>query len=392
VRVVIDGLAVRGENSLSIVCDHLLSGWRGLQEGDELHFVTRDPSAMTFPEWVHVHVVRAGRWGLLSRLWAQSFTLPRICREVAPDVLLGMIPSTAVAPLPCPRAVVAWDFRYRALPEQFRPKARWFRRFSYAIGFRQADGVVCISDRTRRDLGAYHPRTKQIPVAVAHLGADHVTGWPSDRTGEHYAIAFAHFANKNVDLVLTAWAMLKGNGSPLLPLKLVGVPGGERDRVAARVRELGLDDTVSINPWLENDDFHRQFASSSLVVFPSEYEGFGLPAVEAMRLGIAVVVTPDPALLEVTAGHATVVDGSGPTALDEAITTALARSPESIEDARRHAEGFTWAAFAAGVRTTLVDVVAPTTSLVEPSVEPSAEPSPSPSQLVLPYGADLPGS
>jgi glycosyltransferase involved in cell wall biosynthesis len=386
VRVVIDGLAVRGENSLSIVCDHLLSGWSGLQEGDELHFVTRDPSAMTFPERVHLHVVRAGRWGLLSRLWAQSFTLPRICRKVAPDVLLGMIPSTAVTPLPCPRAVVAWDFRCRALPEQFRPKARWFRRLSYAIGFRQADGVVCISERTRRDLVAFHPRTKQIPVTVAHLGADHVTGWPRHRTGEHYAIAFAHFANKNVDLVLRAWAMLKAHGSSVPPLKLVGVPGGERDRVAARVAEFGLDDTVSINPWLDNADFQRQFASSSLVVFPSEYEGFGLPALEAMRLGIAVVVTPDPALLEVTAGHATVVDGSGPTALDRAITTALALSSEALEDSRRHAEGFTWAGFAAGVRATLVDVVAPTTSLVEPS------PTPTPTQLVLPYGADLPGS
>ena len=310
-RVVIDGLAVRGQNSLSIVSDHLLSGWNGLQDRDEVHFVTQDPSTVTFPDGVHVHSVRAARWGLLSRLWAQSFTLPRICQKVAPDVMLGMIPSTAITPLPCPRVIVAWDFRYRALPEQFRTKTRWFRRLSYAIGFRQADGVVCISERTRRDLLAYLPRAKRIPVAVAHLGADHVTTWPHHDT-ERYALAFAHFANKNVDVVLAAWAALQAQDSATLPLKLVGVTDSERENVVARVGELGLEDVVSINPWLEDIEFQRQFASSSLVVYPSDYEGFGLPPIEAMRLGIPVVVTPDPALLEVTAGYATVVDGAGP--------------------------------------------------------------------------------
>jgi glycosyltransferase involved in cell wall biosynthesis len=360
VRVVVDGLAVRGENSLSIVCDHLLSGWGGLRQSDEVHFVTRDPSSVSLPDWVHVHAVRAGRWGLLSRLWAQSVTLPRLCRKVGPDVMLAMIPSTGVTPLRCPRVVVAWDFRYRALPEQFTAKTRWFRRVSYAIGFRQADGVVCISERTRDDLAGYHRRTNRIPVAVAHLGADHVTTWPRDTTSGRYAIAFAQFANKNVDMVLNAWAMLRAQESSVLPLKLVGVTGCERARVEARVRELGLDEVVSVNPWLEAEDFQRQFASARLAVYPSEYEGFGLPAVEAMRLGIPVVVTPDPALLEVTAGYATVVDGSGPAPLARAITAALAQPPVALESSRRHAEEFTWAGFAGGVRATLGDVVAGT--------------------------------
>src|SRR3984957_18616997 len=193
-------MALRGRNSLSIVTEHLLAGWTGLEESDEVHFVTQDPSAVTFPDWVQVHAVRAGRWTLLRRLWAQSITLPRLCRQVGPDVMVGMIPSTAVTPLPCPRVVVAWDFRYRAWPEQFSTKTRWFRRLSYAIGFRQADGVVCISERTRRDLAHYHPHAAaRIPVTVAHLGADHVTTWPRDATNGRYAIAFAHFANKNVD-------------------------------------------------------------------------------------------------------------------------------------------------------------------------------------------------
>ena len=101
------------------------------------------------------------------------------------------------------------------------------RRTSYAIGFRQADGVACISGRTRRDLAALYPRTTKVPVRVAHLGADHVDGWPVAPAGPPYAIAFGHFSNKNVDLVLQAWAAMVENGTAAArPLHVVGLPAG----------------------------------------------------------------------------------------------------------------------------------------------------------------------
>ncbi len=125
------------------------------------------------------------------------------------------------------------------------------------------------------------------------------------------------------------------------------------------MEELGLAGVVTISPWLPKEVFREQFASSSLVVFPSDFEGFGLPTVEAMRLGIPVVITPEPALLEVTGGHATVVDGEGPEALARAVEVARHASPEAIAAARRHAAAFTWANFASGVRGLLGEATAP---------------------------------
>jgi glycosyltransferase involved in cell wall biosynthesis len=359
VRIVIDGLPIRGDNSLSIVSEHLLAGWQLLENGDELHLVVRSGAEISVPDSVRVHEVKFGRLRFVSRLTAQSFRLPRLCRSVDADVMLGVLPATSVAPLPCPRAVIAWDFRYRLRPEQFSRKTKLLRRVSYAIGFRQADGVACISDRTRRDLVAFHPRLAKVPVRVAHLGADHVDSWPVRRAGEAYAIAFGHFSNKNVDLVLQSWAALRRHPGDILPLRLVGVPASERDRLEARVVELGLADVVTVNPWLSKTEFQEAFASSSLVVFPSDFEGFGLPAVEAMRLGIPVVITPEPALLEVTAGHATVVEGEGPEALAQAVLAARDSSPEALAAAERHAAGFTWAHFASDVRGLLGEALAP---------------------------------
>ena len=159
--------------------------------------------------------------------------------------------------------------------------------------------------------------------------------------------------------MLNAWAALTTRPGPTLPLRLVGVSGRERPRLTARIAELGIGDVVTVNPWLPVDSFQEQFASSSMVVFPSDFEGFGLPAVEAMRLGIPVVITPEPALLEVSGGHATVVEGPGPEALARAVEAARHVTPEALAAAKAHAAAFTWAAFASGVRDVLAEITAP---------------------------------
>jgi glycosyltransferase involved in cell wall biosynthesis len=357
VRVVIDGTAIRGGTSLSIVSAQLLSAWQRIDGVDEIHLLLRPDETISVPDDVTVHRVKFGRNELVSRLCAQSFRLPRLCRSLQADIWLGLVPTTALTALPCPRVVIAWDFRDRLLPGQFSRKELLVRGVSYFIGFRQADAVACITERTKRDALRFHPRLSKVPVRVTYLGADHVDSWPVGRTDDRYAIAFGHTSNKNVDLVLDAWSVLHAEGGATMSLRLVGVPQSERSRLRDRVAELGLTGVVTLSPWLTEESFREQFASSDLVVFPSDFEGFGLPAVEAMRLGIPVVITPDPALLEVTAGHATVVDGEGPAALAKAVAVALEVPAGDLAAAKRYAARFTWANFASGVRSLLTEAV-----------------------------------
>jgi glycosyltransferase involved in cell wall biosynthesis len=89
-------------------------------------------------------------------------------------------------------------------------------------------------------------------------------------------------------------------------------------------------------------------------VFPSDYEGFGLPAVESMRLGIPVVVTPEPALLEVTGGLATIMDGWDAAALARAVPAARRSSEEALQAGVARASTFTWRRTAGDVRDALV--------------------------------------
>jgi glycosyltransferase involved in cell wall biosynthesis len=103
-------------------------------------------------------------------------------------------------------------------------------------------------------------------------------------------------------------------------------------------------------PWLERADYQRHFASASVIVFASDFEGFGLPAVEAMRLRIPLVISPDPALLEVTGGLAEVMSGWEAADLAEAVGRALDSSPDQLDRAADFVAPHTWRRQAASTR------------------------------------------
>jgi glycosyltransferase involved in cell wall biosynthesis len=354
VRVVVNAVPVRGD-SHGVVVENMLIGWDDLALGDDLHLVIRPDIDLDLPEAVTVHHVEPGKLAG-SRVGAMNILVPRLCRDLGADVMLGVTPATTIAPLPCPRAFIAHDVRHELHPEQFSLKTRFLRNTSYAIGYRQASAIACVSNRTRDDLLDGHPFLAHRRVCVTPLGADHVLTWPAREPRPQYALAFGQWGNKNVDLTLDAWTLLRLRAEEL-PLMIVGVPSQEHEAVQARVAQLGLADMVTVRPWLSRAEFQSSFASSALVVFPSDHEGFGLPAIEAMRLGIPLVVTPDEALLETTGGLVTVMEGWTAESLARAVPKALQSTPEDLKKCIEHAAKFTWRRMASDMRSMLADSI-----------------------------------
>jgi glycosyltransferase involved in cell wall biosynthesis len=140
---------------------------------------------------------------------------------------------------------------------------------------------------------------------------------------EPYVIAFGHHSNKNVEMVLEAWRDLIAAGvvtASTPRLNIVGLTEQSRTELDGLVGDLGIRAHVVLSPYLADDDFHALMVGCAVVLFPSDFEGFGLPVVEGMQLGKPVVVGPD-----------------------EAIRAALSESPEAIAAARDYAASFTWA-------------------------------------------------
>jgi glycosyltransferase involved in cell wall biosynthesis len=354
VRIVIDGLPIR-TGSIAVVTEQLLCAWPS-DVADELHLVIGTDSGIVAPPNVVVHEIDLGRRRSLRRLRAQLRLLPQLCRRVHADVLLAAVPATTPSRLPCARVVIAHDLRHEIRPEQFSTGARVIRRVSHGLGFRQADAIITVSQRTRNDLLASRPWLADRIVRPAELGGDHVDTWPRPAPGPPYAIAFGQWGNKNVDLTVDAWRLLSDRDDPL-PLFIVGLAESASEELRRKIDAAGLNELIHLLPWLSDEEFRARFASASIVVFPSDFEGFGLPAVEAMRLGIPLVISPDRALLEVTDGHAAIMHALTADALAAAVITARAATPSSLAAARLRAAEFTWARMAGRVRATLLDAV-----------------------------------
>lgn len=248
------------------------------------------------------------------------------------------------------------DLIPEVLPETTSRAYRWQFRIWLARSLRLADRISCDSEHTRRDLLERHEVDPAKVVAV-HLGADHVDEvHRPDQVGMEYVDALglpeqfviyagALDARKNVGAVLDAFERLWGEGERT-PLVLVGqrwFGSGPVEQRLAKLREGGMD----LRPlgYQPPELFYELIRRAALLVFPSRYEGFGLPPLEAMRLGVPAVVSNAGSLPEVCGDAAVQVGPDDARALAAAIARLMRSEGERAalaEAGRRRAAGFTW--------------------------------------------------
>lgn len=349
-HVLVDAILAR-PGSVSIVVQHLVRGWTEAFPDDEVTILL-GPDSERFATPAGVRVTELPASGLLGKLWSRSGAVRRAARALDVDAVLSSAPASSLLGTRQPRGLIFYDLRHELRPEQFSLRTRVARRLSWAWSMHLADGIFCISDRSRDDLRRRHPRLGRAAVTAA-LGSDHALAWPRPEPGERpYALAFGHFGNKNADAVIAGWAEFVA-AHPGWVLRLVGMGRADREAAQAQVDRLGSTDSVELMPWLDDDAFGACFAGAGMVVFPSDFEGFGLPAAEALRLGIPTVVSDDPALAEVTGGYAVVTASTRPADLAVAMGRASELSADRLAEGRAFAEAFTWRRTAEVVRSGL---------------------------------------
>lgn len=240
--------------------------------------------------------------------------------------------------------------------EQRRGLLRWYRFI--AMQQRVVQRIryfVTVSHNSREDLvpamGISFDRMAVVPVGVetdVFRPYDDVVKVP----GRLMVTSSSDVAMKGLVPLLEAMAILRRERS--ISLTLIGrpTPGG---RVERAIGELGLDDIVSTIAGVSDVDLARLYGAAEVAVVPSLYEGFSLPAIEAMSCGVPVVATTGGAIPEVVGPHdhaALLVEPNQPSALAAAIATLLDDPPRRERLGRagrlRVQERFTWAVTARG--------------------------------------------
>ena len=209
------------------------------------------------------------------------------------------------------------------------------------LGARTARRVLTVSTASRTDIRRYlHIRRTAVDV-IPLAGETRVLVPPENRRTDQLLAVGNRMPHKNFSTLLTALALLPENTRP--HLVITGSHGD--DPLTPLVAELGLQEWVSLRGWLTPEELDALYAESTLFVFPTFFEGFGLPVLEAMAHGCPVLCSDLPVLHEVAGGAAAYVDCHDVARLAASISGLLS-SPEELARLATigltRAEDFTW--------------------------------------------------
>lgn len=265
--------------------------------------------------------------------WEQA-RLPTRLRAVGAQVFhapVNVLPER----LPCPAVVTIHDLAFVRYPEYFRPARRIYQRTFTERSARVARLIVADSESTRQDIittfGVAPERVRVIyptvspdfhpiadPTALAAFRARH--GLP-----ERYLLYLGTLEpRKNLITLVEAYARLRAEVEGAPPLILAGGKGWYYESLFERVRALGLERDVTFAGYVSRDEQALWYAGAALFLYPSLYEGFGLPVAEALACGAPTITSDVSSLPEVAGPVAIQVPPTDVARLAHAMRSALA--------------------------------------------------------------------
>lgn len=274
------------------------------------------------------------------RIACEQLLLPFQLRRQKIDVLLN---PGFTAPLcsSVPQVTVFHDLQHKRHPEYFR----WFelpfwRLFLWASAKRSAV-LVAVSEATRADLARYYGAG----AVVIHHGVEDEFFALADRRedGGYLLCASTTHPHKNHIGLLRAFARLAA-GHRGLRLVMTGVRGFAETRIRQCIAELGLSARVDCRGWVPREELYELFRRARGFIYPSRFEGFGMPVLEAMAAGLPVACSDIEPLRSLAGGCALLFDPDDEAAILAALL-ALA-SGQAPQGGRQRAAEFTWRASA----------------------------------------------
>lgn len=277
---------------------------------------------------VRLHVVRSA-----GPSW-DDLTLPDLLRSSRADLYhspLFLLPSVRA----CKYVCTVHDVIPVVRPDLTHDSFSQFFHTCIGRAFRAAHHVITVSDHSRSDLlKSFHVDENTVstihepvnPLFAREAGAGDLARLTAHNLTPGYILSVGSLdRRKNLSGLLDAYALL--NSEAQAPaLVVVGAASGDNFDFSAEVKRRGLSKHVRSLGRVSDDMLAILYTHASLLVFPSFYEGFGLPIVEAMAAGTPVVASNVSSIPEVAGDAALLVDPLDPVALKNAVSRILLES------------------------------------------------------------------
>jgi glycosyltransferase involved in cell wall biosynthesis len=284
-----------------------------------------------------------GKKGHLSRMIWTQFNLPRIYQELNASLLFSPVTE---APLfsPCRSVVMVHDFIPLRFPN-WRSPLTYYHRYYIPLVLQQAVHIVCNSQATAQDI-----------IKYCQISPEKITPIPLGYDAEHFRFLDLPTKNyflyigrcdpyKNLHLLIAAFA-----GLPKVynyELWLAGTPDTRyTPQLKAQVEELGLTQQVKFLEYVPFAQLPTLINQAIALVFPSLWEGFGLPVLEAMACGTPAIVSNLSSLPEVVGNAGLLINPDNPAEITEAMNLVATDSKlrrQLRELSLSRATEFSWA-------------------------------------------------
>lgn len=242
-----------------------------------------------------------------------------------------------------PIVLTVWDFLHERFADRMDPTG--VQREAKRRAILAAQVLLCISENTRQDLVERYPtvadRAIVIPLA-AGLNPTLTSSEPISRRPYFLYVGSRDPAYKNFDRLLSAFAQVVTR-YPDLQLGVVGNPFTPTEQQA--IASLNLEPQIQLYPHATDAQLVQLYRQSLALVYPSQYEGFGIPPLEAMACGTAVIAANASSIPEVVGNAALLFD---PTSIDELTDRLLelidqpALRSSLINQGAERAQAFSW--------------------------------------------------
>lgn len=294
------------------------------------------------PAWARARAARAG--------YAVNSVLKRggaggLAKKLGADLLFCPFTAPTFREPGIPTVCTIYDVQYRDYPQFFSVEDAAQRDRAFVDACRHATRLAAISEFSRKSAiaaGRVEPgRIKAIPLQIGPR--PNAAGAAAGATP--YLLYPANFwKHKNHEMLLTAFGMAGAMGLPKdVRLVCTGAPGERRDWLVRAAAAIGLGDRVEFPGFMDRATYAALLGGARGLVFPSLYEGFGMPPIEAMAASVPVACSNTTSLPEVVGDAALLFDPRIPGDIARAMITLVtdeATRARLVESGRARAEAF----------------------------------------------------
>ena len=250
----------------------------------------------------------------------------------------------------CPYIITCHDLSFKIFPTFFSPRSRlWHWLVNPARLYRQAARVITVSENTKRDL-----------QAIFHVSSEKTTTIPSglkpatnqgNNLQNKYSLPKQYFLTlgtleprKNLMTLIEAFELWCQKNNQPIDLVIAGRDGWQAKKIHARAEQSPFTKRIHLINYVAEADKSSLYTGAKIFIFPSYYEGFGFPPLEAMQYGVPVMAADNSALTEVSGDAAYYINAYNVNAIAQGINNLLQPAVAAWYRDRGHEriQNYTW--------------------------------------------------